>query len=265
MESMLTTSQPNRLPFVAPLNLWRPAPQFLALPDDEVHVWRINLDVSPEQVQTYHDTLSPDERSTAARFYFEKDRDQYIVARGVLRTILSRYLDIAPDEIQFSYGTYGKPTLTNSLGEEIVNFNVSHSNNLALVGVTRGRQLGIDLEYIQRDFACEEIAKRVFSSQEIATLNDLPGDLKHEAFFNCWTRKEAYIKARGLGLSYPLNQFEVSLIPGEPAQLIGMNGDDLFEASRWSLQELELGSKYAGALAVEGHDWELECWQWTDT
>lgn len=265
MESMLTTSQSNRLPFVASLNLWHPTPQFLALSDNEVHVWRINLDVSPKQVQTYHDTLSPDERSTAARFYFEKDRDQYIVARGVLRTILSRYLDIAPDEIQFSYGTHGKPTLTNSLGEEIVNFNVSHSNNLALVGVTRGRQLGIDLEYIQKDFACEEIAKRVFSSQEIATLNDLPGDLKHEAFFNCWTRKEAYIKARGLGLSYPLNQFEVSLIPGEPAQLIHMNGDDLFETSRWSLQELELGSKYAGALAVEGHDWELECWQWTDT
>ena len=210
MESMLTTSQPNQLSFMAPMNLWRPAPQFVALPDNEVHIWRINLDIATEQVQNYHQTLSSDEQSTAARFYFQKDRDQYIVARGVLRTILSRYLDIAPDEIQFSYGTHGKPTLTNSLGVEIVNFNVSHSNNLAIVGDTRGRHLGIDLEYIQRDFACEEIARRVFSPHEIATLNDLPGDLKHEAFFNCWTRKEAYIKARGMGLSYPLNQFEVS-------------------------------------------------------
>ena len=146
-----------------------------------------------------------------------------------------------------------------------MNFNVSHSNNLAIVGVTRGRHLGIDLEYIQRDFACEEIARRVFSPHEIATLNDLPGDLKHEAFFNCWTRKEAYIKARGMGLSYPLNQFEVSLIPGEPARLISVDGDDLFEASRWSLQELELGPRYAGALAVEGHNWQLECWQWPET
>jgi 4'-phosphopantetheinyl transferase len=261
---MLSTSQPNQLPFMPPTNLWRPAPQFLSLPDDEVHVWRINLDVAPEQVQACHDILSSDEQATAARFYFQKDRDQYIVARGVLRTILSRYLDVAPDQIQFSYGSHGKPTLTNSLGVEIVNFNVSHSHKLALVGVTRGRQLGIDLEYIQKDFACEEIARRVFSPQEIATLNDLPGDLRHEAFFNCWTRKEAYIKARGLGLSYPLNQFEVSLIPGEPAQLIGVGDDDLFEASRWLLQELEVGSRYAGALAVEGHEWKLECWEWNE-
>jgi 4'-phosphopantetheinyl transferase len=173
-------------------------------------------------------------------------------------------LDIAPDEIHFSYSSYGKPTLTNSLGVEIINFNVSHSRKLALVAVTRGRQVGIDIEYIQRDFACEDIARRVFSPQEIATLNDLPCDLKHEAFFNCWTRKEAYIKARGLGLSYPLNQFEVSLIPGDPAQLMGVEGDDLFEASRWTLQELEPGSRYAGALAVEGHDWQLECWEWPD-
>lgn len=264
MESMLTTSQSSQLPFTTPINLWRPAPRFLTLSDNQVHVWRINLNISPEQVQTYHNTLSSDEKSTAARFYFQNDRDQYIVARGALRTILSRYLDIAPDEIQFSYSSLGKPTLTNSLGIEIVNFNVSHSHKMALVGVTRGRQLGIDLEYIQKDFACEEIAKRVFSPQEIATLDDLPRDLKHEAFFNCWTRKEAYIKARGLGLSYPLNQFEVSLIPGEPAQLIKVNGDDFFEASRWSLQELELGPRYAAALAVEGHNWELECWQWSE-
>jgi 4'-phosphopantetheinyl transferase len=148
---------------------------------------------------------------------------------------------------------------------EIVNFNVSHSYKMALVGVTRGRQIGIDLEYIQKDFACEEIAKRVFSPQEIATLDDLPGDLKHEGFFNCWTRKEAYIKARGLGLSYPLNQFEVSLIPGEPAQLLSIESDDFFEASRWSLRELELGARYAAALAVEGHNWQLECWQWSET
>jgi 4'-phosphopantetheinyl transferase len=261
MESMLVTGQLNRLPFTAPMDLWRPAPRLFVLPDNEVHVWRVNLDIGAQQVKGYHNVLSPDEQSTAVRFYFQKDRDQYIVARGVLRTILSRYLDIAPQEIKFSYGSQGKPALTNSIGMDLVNFNMSHSNNLALVGLTRGRHIGLDLEYIQRDFACEEIAERVFSAQETSVLDSLPDDMKHEGFFNCWTRKEAYIKARGLGLSYPLNQFEVSLIPGEPARLIRVQ-QDIFETSRWCLRELNLGPKYAGALAVEGHDWQLTSWQW---
>jgi 4'-phosphopantetheinyl transferase len=263
-ESMLTINQPKPLPFVTMMNSWRCAPQYLTLPDTGVHVWRINLDIAPEHVWAYHNVLSADEQATAARFYFEKDRDHYIVARGVLRTILSRYLDIAPDQIQFSYGSHGKPALTNSLGMEIVNFNISHSHDLALVAISRGRQLGVDVEYIQKDFACEEIAQRVFSPHEVATLLNLPDDLKHEAFFNCWTRKEAYIKARGLGLSYPLAQFEVSLIPGEPARLVSVKSGDFFEASRWMLQELDLGPSYAGTLAVEGHDWQLECWQWSE-
>jgi 4'-phosphopantetheinyl transferase len=134
---------------------------------------------------------------------------------------------------------------------------------MALYALTRGRKIGVDLERIQTDFACEEIAARIFAPSENATLAGLPPDLKHEAFFNCWTRKEAFIKAKGLGLAYPLNQFEVSLRPGDPAKLLHIE-DDCYEINRWSLKELGLDSRYAAALAVEGHDWQLECWQWSE-
>jgi 4'-phosphopantetheinyl transferase len=166
--------------------------------------------------------------------------------------------------LRFSYSYYGKPALTTGLGHDTLNFNMSHSNEMAIYGVVRNRQIGVDIERIQTDFACEEIAARIFSPQENATLRSLPPRMKHEAFFNCWTRKEAFIKAKGLGLAYPLNQFEVSLIPGEPARLISIE-EDLFEATRWSLLELEPDPDYAAALAVEGEDdWQLKCWQWTE-
>jgi 4'-phosphopantetheinyl transferase len=123
--------------------------------------------------------------------------------------------------------------------------------------------VGIDLEYIRSDLAVEQIAERFFSRREIATLRALPIDLRTYAFFLCWTRKEAYIKARGEGLSLPLDQFDVSLIPGEPAALLNTQRD-LYEVSRWSLQELTPAPGYAAALAVEGHGWHLACWQWPD-
>jgi 4'-phosphopantetheinyl transferase len=132
---------------------------------------------------------------------------------------------------------------------------------VALYAVARGREVGIDLEFIRRDLEVEQIAERFFSRRETATLRALPTDLRKYAFFLCWTRKEAYIKARGEGLSLPLDQFDVSLIPGEPAALLSAQPDS-DEALRWSLQELTLASGYVAALAVEGRGWSLSCWQW---
>lgn len=264
MDYMFSPHQTSQLPPILPVYVWQAPPRFLALPADEVHVWRIRLDAAPDCIKHYYDFLSSDEKGRAARYHFQKDREQYIVARGVLRTILSRYLDMAPDEIRFSYSSNGKPALKNSQGADLINFNMSHSHTLALVGVTRDRKIGIDVERIQNDFSCQEIAGRMFSPQESKTLAELPDDMRHEAFFNCWTRKEAYIKARGLGLSYPLHQFEVSLIPGEPARLIRSTEDSLFDTTPWALQELEPGPGYVGALAVEGKDWQLACWQWPE-
>jgi 4'-phosphopantetheinyl transferase len=199
----------------------------------------------------------------ATRFYFEKDRRHFIVARGVLRAILGRYLDLAPECLSFCYSSYGKPALSGEPDLNSIRFNLSHSYGVALYAVTRGREVGIDLERIRSDLAVAQIAARFFHRREIEMLRALPGEMQNRAFFRCWTRKEAYIKARGEGLSLPLDRFDVSLDPGEPGMVDGASRDPS-EASRWSLQELNPIPGYAAAVAVEGHDWHLTCWQWPD-
>ena len=250
---MITT--PNRL--------WLPPPADLTVSSNEVHVWRASLDLPVSCVQSLQHTLAADELSRAERFYFQKDRQHFIVTRGLLRAILSRYLDIEPGQLRFCYSPYGKPALATTPGQETPSFNVSHSHGLALYAVTRGREIGIDLERVRADLDCEQIAARFFSPRENAVLRALPAKLKPEAFFNCWTRKEAYIKARGGGLSFPLDQFDVSLAPGEPTTLLNTRGDPQ-EATRWSLRTLTPGPGYVAALAVEGHGWRLACWQWPE-
>jgi 4'-phosphopantetheinyl transferase len=232
------------------------------LSGDEVHVWLASLDLEASRVKSLWRTLSADERERGLRFHFQRDREHFIVARGLLRVILGRYLNMKPSQIRFSYNRYGKPFLAGE-GGGALRFNVSHSHRLALYAMTSGREIGIDLEHIRRVLDINEIAERFFSPREVAMLLALPEPLWSEAFFNCWTRKEAYIKAKGEGLSLPLDQFDVSLAPGEPAALL-YTSDDSQEASRWSLQELAPSPGYVAALVVEGHDWQLKCWQWLD-
>ena len=180
-----------------------------------------SLDQTQSQIQSFLHTLAADEQARAERFHFERDREHFIVARGVLRAILGRYLNRAPERLSFCYGAHGKPALAGEAGADAIRFNVSHSHGVALYAVTRGREVGIDLERIRFDLAVLEIAERFFSRREVATLRTLPTEAQRQAFFRCWTRKEAYIKARGEGLSLPLDQFDVSLAPGEPAALLG--------------------------------------------
>jgi len=231
---------------------------------DEVHVWRAALDQTSSQIQSFLHTLAADEQARAGRFYFETDRERFIVARGLLRAILGGYLNRAPEGLSFCYSSHGKPALTGESGGDAIRFNVAHSHEVALYAVTRGRQLGIDVERIRFDLSVAEIAERFFSPREVATLRALPAELQRQAFFHCWTRKEAYIKARGQGLSLPLDQFDVSLAPGEPVAVLGTQQDPS-EASHWSLQELTPAAGYVAALAVEGHGWRLTCWQWPDS
>lgn len=245
---------------IPPVPSWSPPPETLELGSGEVHVWRATLDQPTPRVQSLRRILAADEQARADRFYFEKGRVRFIVARGLLRMILGRYLDREPSQLRFDYSPYGKPALASESGGETLRFNVSHSHGLALYAVTRGREIGIDVEYIRADVASEQIAERFFSSREVAVLRALPVEAQAEAFFNCWTRKEAYIKARGEGLSLPLDQFDVSLVPGEPAALLSTRPDP-HEASRWSLQELTPGPGYVAALAVEGRIRQLQCWQ----
>jgi 4'-phosphopantetheinyl transferase len=244
-----------------PTHLWHPPPAELTLSRAEVHVWRADLDPAASRFERLQHTLSADELQRAARFHFPQDRRRFTVARGVLRDILGRYLGRPSSELGFRYSAYGKPALTDGFDAAGLRFNISHSHEMALFAVTCDREVGVDIEYLGREIHGEEIAEHFFSVHERADLRALPAELKHQAFFNCWTRKEAYIKAHGEGLSLPLDRFDVSLTPGEPAALLATRTDPQ-EVLRWSLQALTPGPGYAAALAVEGQGWQLSCWQW---
>jgi 4'-phosphopantetheinyl transferase len=243
---------------------WAEPPANLMLPADEVHVWRAPLGQTDERLECLRGTLAPDECERAARFYFERDRRHFVAARGLLREILSLYLKLPPASLRFVYTPYGKPHLADGSGAEGLRFNVSHSGGMALYAVSCGRELGVDIEEVRADVEYEQIAERFFSKQEVLALRELPAGLRQEAFYLCWTRKEAYIKGIGEGLSLPLDSFDVSLTPGAPASLLAVRGDAR-EGARWDLRALEPGPGYHAALVAEGHDWHLRCWQWALT
>lgn len=238
-------------------HLWHSPPTNLVLSKDDVHVWRADLDLPDWRLQQLAQTLSSDEQLRAERFYFERDRKHFIAGRGLLRAILGRYLDREPNQLQFSYSSRGKPALVNTNTRETLCFNLSHSSGLALYAVTRSRLIGIDLERVRPMPDAEKLAERFFCTHEYGVISTLLPEQKQEAFFNAWTRKEAYLKATGDGLA-GLEQVEVSLTPGEPAALLSIQGDRQ-ASSRWSLSQLTPAPGYVAALAVEGHDWNLEC------
>jgi 4'-phosphopantetheinyl transferase len=241
--------------------MWNIPPLHLQLKAHEVHVWRASLAAPEHTMQGFQCILEEEEVARAALFRFEKDRNHWIVARGILRILLSRYVNIAPGQLRFGSNAYGKPFLVFPALSPQLQFSVSHSQDLALYAFAYNRQVGIDVEYKRADVNYEALAKVSFSPDEQARLHSLPYDQKQEAFFNCWTRKEAYIKARGKGFSISPNQFDVSFSPDEPAALL-QNREDPREIAHWSLRELTPGMGYAGALAVEGVGWRFHYWQW---
>ena|ERR1041385_2713119 len=226
----------------------------LSLNGAEVHLWQAVLD--DRLAHVFESFLSADELARANRFHFAEDRNQFIVARGLLRNLLAAYLGVNSAKLHFSYGAKGKPFLIVE-GHPQINFNISHSHGRAALVFSRGREVGVDLEYVKDDFDDELVANRFFSRAEVLALRTVPVELRKQAFFNCWTRKEAYIKARGEGLSMPLDQFDVSLRPREPAALL-KNYREEREVSRWSMQAIPTREGYVGALVVEGHDWNLK-------
>jgi 4'-phosphopantetheinyl transferase len=251
----------QRMDAVDSASLWIPAPAGLALSPDHVHVWRAILDRPAEAIAYFQQTLSADERARADRYRFDRDRLHFIAARGILRMILARYLLTPADQLQFLYNPYGKPGLSAEGDQDPIHFNISHSQGLALYAFTLGRRIGIDVEYIRQDVPVEDIAERFFSASEATALRAVSVEERHQAFTACWTRKEAYIKGQGLGLSIPLDQFDVALTPGAPAALLSTRHNPP-EARRWHLADLPAGPGYAAAVAVEGHHWQLHCWQW---
>jgi 4'-phosphopantetheinyl transferase len=241
------------------IQTWELPPAHLSLGEQEVHVWCITVDAATSAFASGQAVLTADEVAKVQRFVFERDRTRALITRALLRILAGRYLQTSPTLLRFTANPYGKPALA-SPGLPL-QFNLSHSANLVLYAFAWQRSLGIDVEYMRTTIDDDELAEYCFSSFERETLSGLSQDEKHVAFYNCWTRKEAYIKARGLGLSLPLNLFDVSLLPGEAAALL-RSREDPVEVQRWSMQQLAPGAGYAGALVVEGTDWQLRCWRW---
>ncbi|MFY9792887.1 MAG: 4'-phosphopantetheinyl transferase superfamily protein [Candidatus Sulfotelmatobacter sp.] len=231
----------------------------IELAEDEVQLWRVDLEAIRSHESDWQDVLSPDERSRAARFHFTADRQRFVASRAWLRTILAALLVTEPSELNFSYSTNQKPSLGVAHADSGITFNVSHSGGIALYAFARRRDIGVDVEQIRRDFDVESIAHRFFSASEQKQLSALPESEKVEAFFRCWTRKEAYIKAIGEGLSLPLSQFDVSLEALETNALLATRPDSA-EAEQWMIREVSGGAGYSAALCVRGRDWRLAHW-----
>lgn len=228
------------------------------LAEDEVHIWCAYLERSPSEIIEFTSILSEAEKAKANRFHFQRDRHHFIAARAILKNIISNYLDIPPETINFVYGKYGKPALSHPLDH--LKFNVSHSKSLALYAISYHREVGIDIEFMRPMQDADNLAKRFFSQREYEIIKSLEDNIKQQAFFNAWTRKEAFIKAIGEGLAFNLNAVEVSLMPGETAALL--NIPDNQQNHNWSLFELKPHSNYVAALVAAGNNLRLNCWQW---
>lgn len=240
---------------------WEFPPANLLLSHNDVHVWFACLNVPAHHLEQLAQSLSTDEQNRALHFYYEHHRKRFTVGRGLLRAILGRYLDIEPSRLQFCYGPRGKPALGKTFGGSMIRFNMAHSQEFAIYAVSYRREVGIDLECVRPMPDAEQITGRFFSAYEDELFRAISASQKLEAFFNCWTRKEAYLKAIGDGLAKPLDRFSVSFIPGEPARLLNCQGAPQ-ETNRWSFQALIPASECIAAVCVEGQDWHLACWQW---
>jgi 4'-phosphopantetheinyl transferase len=214
----------------------------------EAHTWHADLESLPLP-GNWRDTLSQDEHERASRFRFDRDKRHFIICRTLLRVLLGNYLGLGPADVVFHYSSHRKPSLAAPTSD--IRFNLSHSGERAVFAFIRGRELGIDVEQIRQDFEAQSVAERFFSWAEREALARIPPEIRQEAFFHCWTRKEAFVKAKGDGVFLPLDQFDVSLIPGQPAQLLDTRPNSE-ERNRWSLCALDVADQYAGALVVEG-------------
>ena len=234
---------------------WFPAVIAPMLPDNELHVWRARLDLSKAVRVRLQSTLNSDERERAGRFLIPEACERFVAARGILRELLGAYLDIQGEKVALTYGPAGKPSLSPT-HESRICFNVSHSNGMGLFAFANNHEIGADIEYVKEDFRGMEIASRFFSQHEIAALAKLPPNTRDQAFFGCWTRKEAYVKAHGQGLSIPLGSFTVEFAKSH--QVLQDEG-----GGRWSCYSLEAAPGFAAAVVAEGENWTVKCWEWS--
>jgi 4'-phosphopantetheinyl transferase len=241
------------------MNLWPTMPEPPPLFEGGVHVWSIALDAARFDTESSLNRLSREEQARAQRFKFADDRRRYIVAHVALRDILAGYLELAAGDLRFVDGENGKPRLASTLAGGGIEFNLSHSHEQALIAATQQTVVGIDLEFVKNDFEFHEVAERFFTDREMSALRALPGSLQRQAFYKCWTSKEAFLKARGTGLSDALDEVEISLTAGSRVVV------NAFVAG-WTLIELHPGEGYEGAVVVEGEKaLPLHCHRWQPT
>jgi len=233
---------------------WQKPAEFPAMAVEEVHVWRLFLERSPGEVARLLTLLDSTEQERAQRFRFPADRNRFVVSRALLRTLLGHYVGQAPAQLQFSYASAGKPFLR----DHGLQFNLAHSGGMALLAVAGRRPVGVDVEQVRSSIETTSIADRYFATEEQALLRAEPADRQRTLFFKVWTRKEAYMKATGLGLYMPLEEFGVLPAANTRALRLQLQKDPS-EAARWALRDLEPAIGYTGAVAVAGHGWSLRC------
>lgn len=240
--------------------LWPYPPANWLLENTDVHIWAAPLDIPSDALSRLTATLSPPEQERAARFRFEQHRNPFVAAHGLLRLLLSRYLQTEPSAVQFAYGAHGKPSLAARGASSGLHFNLTHSENLALLAVTRAAPLGVDVEQIRMPADADQLVARFFSARENAAFQSLPAAQKPVAFFNLWTRKEAWLKATGEGIGYLLNRVEVSFLSNEPARLLALP-DNSAPLTHWALHDLSPAPGFAAALAIAHPTARLHCWR----
>jgi 4'-phosphopantetheinyl transferase len=241
---------------------WTEGPTHPVLGPNDVHVWSIPLDPPRDELSSLVQVLSEEERERADRFVAAADRVRFVVGHARLRGVLARYLDIVPSAIRFETSPFGKPSLLMDGSGGEIQFNFSHSDQLALCAIARARRIGVDVERIEPSSSLAEIAGRYFSPREAAALAALPPEEQCAAFYACWSRKEAYVKARGRGLSIALDSFDVSLAPGDQDALLADRGEQ--GGLAWRIFDLSPSAGFAAALAVEGRCAAISRYRWSE-
>lgn len=229
--------------------------------DGHVHVWRVDLSAADTRIPILESALSLDERARAARVPRGENRRRFVVSRAVLRCLLSRYAEVAPEQLRFDYGPHGKPELASTGPARGLSFNMSHSGDVILYAVALGRSVGIDVEYQRHRSNFMRIAERFFSIEECEALHALPERDRPSAFYRCWTRKEAYVKARGDGIAAGLDTFSVSM-DEDPCLLRSDEGTA--EVARWSMADIVVEDGYVSALCAEGREVVVSRFAWSE-
>ena len=239
---------------------WSSVPSNLWLANNEVHVWCVDLSALELDTNSLRLNLPEDENAKADTFHFQNDRENYIARHAMLRNILGRYVSLESEHIRLSYSSHGKPSLADYHHNHRIRFSLSHSKGVVLYAITRGREVGVDVERIVPNIMDEQFVAYVFSHKERSAIQSLPSELRRNASFQSWTRKEAYGKALGRGLDYNLKQLNVSNAFCE-RNLLSNRNNDAHDIRCWTIRDLELGPGYAGSIVAEGHDWAFQCWK----